>query len=136
MKIYITAPFKCGDNKTEIEEMCLAVKKSGFVDFCFIRDIENYQKIFNDGHELMKRAKEELEKCDALLIDYDGPASGRMIELGMAYILHKKVIIIAQKGTAIKETVVGVSDSIIEYSKIEDISRSLSKLLRQWEVVN
>jgi hypothetical protein len=37
----------------------------------FIRDIENYQKIFDNSFNLMKRAKEEIEKCDVLLIDFD-----------------------------------------------------------------
>lgn len=97
MKIYITAPFKSGDNRTEIEHMCGIVKQSGFEDFCFIRDIENYQKVFYDAHELMQRAREELIKCDALLIDYDGPASGRMIELGIAYALNKKIVLITKR---------------------------------------
>ncbi len=126
MKIYITAPFRNGENKKEIEELCSAVKQSGFEDFCFIRDIENYQKIFNDSHELMRRAKEEIEKCDALLIDYDGPGNGRIIELGIAYALNKKIFLITKKGTIVKDTVAGVADEIIEYEKLEDIIESLS----------
>ena len=133
MKIYITAPFKGGDNKTEIETMCAIIKKSGFEDFCFIRDVENYQKVFHNAHELMQRAKEEIEKCDALLIDFDGPASGRMIELGIAYALNKKVVLITKRGSAVKETVSGVTDGIIEYETLEDIIQPMSKLLSEWE---
>jgi len=129
MKIYITAPFKNGDNKKEIETLCAIIKKSGFDDFCFIRDIENYQKIFHDDHELMRRAKEEIAKCDALLIDYDGPASGRMIELGIAYALNKKIILIAKKEIDVRETVSGVTDSIIKYENLIDIIDPMSKLL-------
>ncbi len=126
MKIYITAPFRNGENKKEIEELCSVVKQSGFEDFCFIRDIENYQKIFNDSHELMRRAKEEIEKCDGLLIDYDGPGNGRIIELGIAYALNKKIFLITKKGTTVKDTVTGVADKIIEYENIEDIIKPLS----------
>lgn len=133
MKIYITAPFKGGDNKNEIEAMCAIIKKSGFEDFCFIRDVENYQKVFHNAHELMQRAKEEIEKCDALLIDFDGPASGRMIELGIAYALNKKVVLITKKGTIVKETVSGVTDGIIEYETLEDIIQPMSKLLLELE---
>jgi hypothetical protein len=39
------------------------------------------EKGFDNRHHMMQRAKEEIEKCDALLIDYDGPTHGRMIEL-------------------------------------------------------
>lgn len=133
MKIYITASFKGSDNKTEIETMCSIVRKSGFKDFCFIRDVEQYQKIFDNAHELMQRAKEEIEQCDALLIDFDGPASGRMIELGIAYALNKKILLITKKGTLVKETVSGVTDSIIEYEDLEDIIEPISELLAKWK---
>ncbi len=132
MKIYITAPFKNGDNKEEIEKICSIVKKAGFKDFCFIRDIENYQKIFDDAHELMTRAKQEIEKCEALMIDFDGPASGRMIELGIAYALKKKIVLITKKGTKVKETISGVTDAIIEYKNIEDIIEPMTQLLLEW----
>jgi len=133
MKIYITAPFKNEENKDAIEKMCNLVKESGFEDFCFIRDIENYQKIFNDLHELMDKTKEELLKCDGLLIDVsDNPSSGQAIEAGMAYILNKKIIIIAKKGTTIKDTMKGITDNLIEYERIEDILEPLKKLCSIW----
>jgi nucleoside 2-deoxyribosyltransferase len=133
MKIYITAPFKGGDNKREIEELCALVKRSGFEDFCFIRDVEQYQKMFHDAHELMTRAREEIERCDALLIDFDGPASGRMIELGIAYALRKKVVLITKKGTFVKETVRGVTDGVIEYEMLEDIVDPMKQLVEAWK---
>ena len=133
MKIFITAPFKDGNVKSEIEEICSFVSKAGFEAFCFFRDIENYQKKFHNPRELMQRAREELLKCQALLIDYDGPASGRMIEVGMAYAAGLKIVLIMKKGAAIKETVKGVADSVIEYENLEDIVEPLSALLRQWQ---
>ena len=133
MKIYITAPFKGGDNKQEIEELCALVKRSGFEDFCFIRDVEQYQKMFHDAHELMTRAREEIERCDALLIDFDGPASGRMIELGIAYALRKKVVLITKKGTFVKETVRGVTDVVIEYEELTDIVEPMAQLAEAWK---
>jgi hypothetical protein len=79
----------------------------------------------------MQRAKEEIEKCDALLIDYDGPTHGRMIELWIAYSMNKKIIVITKQWTDIKDTVKGVSDSIIEYSQLEDIIEPMAKLLSE-----
>lgn len=108
--------------------MCLTVRKSGLKDFCFIRDIENYQKVFNDCHELMRKAKEEIEKCEALLIDYDGPGNGRIVELGIAFALNKKIFIITKKGTKVKDTIAGVADQIIEYENLDDIVEPLRKL--------
>ncbi len=130
MKIYITASFKGKDNKKEIEKMCAIIKQSGFEDFYFVRDVENYQKIFNDAHELMQRSKNEIQKCNALLINYNGPGHGRIIELGIAYALNKKIILIAKKGICIKDTVKGVTNHIIEYQKLEDIIEPMKKILK------
>jgi len=125
MKIFITASFKNGENKNEIEELCALVKEASFEDFCFIRDIENYQKVFHDSHELMSRAKSEIEKSDGLLIDMTGKPTGRAIEAGIAYALGKKVIVIMKKGTIVKDTVLGIADVVVEYETIKDIVKPL-----------
>lgn len=123
MRIFITSSF--GDSKEEIERLCSIVKSAGFEDFSFIRDIENYQKIFNDPKELMSRAREEIEKSDALLIDMTDKPTGRAIEAGMAYALGKKIIVIMKKDTKIKDTTRGIADVVIEYDEVEDISSQL-----------
>lgn len=123
MKVIVTHSF--GDSREEIERVCQAVKNAGFEDFSFIRDVENYQKIFDNPKQLMRRAKEEIEKCDALLIDMTDKPTGRMIEVGIAYSLGKKIIAIMKRGTQIKDTTRGVADIIIEYDNIEDITEKL-----------
>jgi nucleoside 2-deoxyribosyltransferase len=130
MKVYITATFKGSDNKEQIEQMCSLIKESGFEDFCFVKDVK---KVFDDPHELMQMAKQEIADSDVLLIEYDGPGHGRMVELGMAYAMGKKVILITKEGTFLKETILGVTDSVIEYNKLEDIVVPLSKLYSAWK---
>lgn len=125
MRLFITASF--GDSKENIEKLCSAVKTAGFEDFCFIRDIENYQKVFDDPKELMQKAREEIKKSDALLIDMTDKPTGRAIEAGIAYALGKRIIVIMKNGTKIKDTVRGIADEIIEYQDIEDISSTLKK---------
>jgi len=87
MKLFITARFKGDENKPDIEKLCGIVRKAGFEDFCFIRDVEKYQRsVFKDSHKLMNRAREALLQCDALLIDVsDNPGGGRAIEAGVAF---------------------------------------------------
>lgn len=128
-RVFITASFKNGENRGEIEQLCSIVKQAGFNDFCFIRDIENYQKVFNDPRELIERATEEIQKSDFLLIDLTKKPTGRAIEAGIAYALGKKVIVIAQKGTPIKDTTKGIATAVIEYDKVENIVPGLKKLL-------
>lgn len=127
MKVFITASFKSGENRGEIEKLCNLVKEAGFEDFCFIRDVENYQKIFDNPKELMKRAKGEIKTCDFLLIDLTDKPTGRAYEAGIAYAYGKRIITIYKNGTQIKDTTRGISDLLIEYEKIEDIADSLKE---------
>lgn len=127
MRVYITISF--GDTtKEQIEKLCSLVKSAGFKDFCFIRDVENYQQIFNNPKNLMQRSKKEIEKSDALLIDMTDNPTGRALEAGIAYALNKKIVVIMKKGTKIKDTTKGIADLIIEYEKIEDITQKLKEL--------
>lgn len=127
MRIYITASF--GEPKEKTEELCRLVKTAGFEDFCFIRDVENYRKVFDKPKELMRRAKEEIQKSDILLIDVTDKPTGRAIEAGIAYALGKKIIVIMKKGVKIKDTVRGMADLIIEYDKIAEIVPRLKEIL-------
>jgi len=130
MKIFITSSFKGSDNKEGIENLCKIVRNAGFEDFHFIRDIEHYEKTFSDPKELMKRAKEEINKCDALLFDATEKSTGRALEVGIAYCLGKRIIVIMKEGTKIKDTLRGVADIIITYKEINDIAKDLGGYLK------
>lgn len=130
MKLFITAHFKNGENKTEIEYLCNLAKQAGFEDFCFIRDVENYEKVFDNPEDLMARAKEEIKLCDALLIDLSDKSTGRAIEAGMAFAMDKKIIIIAKHGTLLKDTAKGIADMVILYNNIDEIVPELKKWIQ------
>lgn len=128
MRIFITAAFTWSDNKNHIEKICSLVAQSGAQDFSFIRDRENYQKIYDDCHLLMKDATQEIEKSDALLLDVsDNPTTWRAIEAGIAYALGKKVIIIHLSTMQVRDSVKWIADIIIPYTTIEDIIEPLKK---------
>ncbi len=130
MKVYITARFKGSENKSEIEELCAAVKAAGMEDFCFIRDVENYQKTFDNPKDLWERSKLEIQKCDALLIDVsDSPSGGRVVEVGIAYALGLPIFVIAKSGAEYKGFFDGVATQVIRYKKYSDIVAPLSKYL-------
>jgi nucleoside 2-deoxyribosyltransferase len=132
MKLFITAKFKGDDNKAEIEQICEMAHTAGFEEFCFIRDIEMYQRgVFTDPHALMARARLELQKCDALLIDIsDNPSGGRIIEAGVAFGLGKKIIVLVKKGIEIRVPILGIADHVIEYEVISDIQAPLAEIAK------
>ncbi len=131
MRLYITARFKGQENKPEIEELCAAVEAAGMEDFCFIRDVENYQKTFNDPKDLWERSKLEIQKCDALLIDVsDSPSDGRVVEAGIAYALGLPIFVIAKNDVSYKNFFNGIATQVIRYEKYGDITAPLSRYLK------
>ncbi len=129
MKVYVTARYKnAAENKHEIENLCKAVNDAGLVDFNFIRDVEHYQKKFDDQKELWERAYDELRACEMVLIDVsDHPTGGRIVEAGMAYALRKPLIIVKRRGVVHKELFDGIASTIIEYKDYADLSQQLKK---------
>lgn len=126
MKICVTARFKSGENKDEIEALCSVVRAAGAKDFCFVRDIENYEKMFDNPQELWQRAREEIEKCDALLIDVtDKPTGGRVVEAGIAFALHRPIIVIVKNGIEYKEIYDGIASTVVRYETFKDIIPAL-----------
>lgn len=101
------------------------MRSAGFVDFCFIRDIEKYETLFSDANELMKRTLQEISASDALLIDMTNKPTGRAVEARIAYALGKKIIVVFKNGTVIKDAVRGIADVVIPYDAIKDIKDPL-----------
>jgi nucleoside 2-deoxyribosyltransferase len=132
MRLYITATFKGTENRAEVERLCALAARAGWEDFCFVRDVEGWAHVFDDPHALMARSLAEIAACDALLIDLTDKPTGRAYEAGMAYALGKRVIVIARRGTPIKDTTRGIADVIIEYDEIAAIVAPLAQLRQEW----
>lgn len=128
MKVFITASYKGGENKEEIDRLCTMVRTAGFIDYCFARD----EGAFDNPKAMMDKAKEEIKVCDVLLVDASENSVGRFIETGIAFSNKKKVIVIIKEGTSIKDTLRGVADVVITYKIIEDIQDDLRRVHLEW----
>lgn len=132
-RLFITFSYQGDRNRPEIERLCALVRQAGFADFCFVRDVEDYQPVFDDPAVLMQRALQEIEASDYLLLDLsarpDGAPTGRLYEAGIAYALGVKVIVIARRGIPLKDTTRGIAAAVIEYDQLEDIVEPLSRLV-------
>jgi nucleoside 2-deoxyribosyltransferase len=126
MRAFITVRFMGKENKADVEQFCALIKDSGFEDFCFVRDVEKYEKVFDNSHDLMQRARDEIDMSDVVIIDItDAPSGGRALEAGIAFGLNKKVILIYQKGTPVKIPWEGIATALIEYENLNDIVPAL-----------
>lgn len=128
MKVYIAASHKGIENKQHIEELCKAVRDAKMADFCFIRDIQNYEDKITDQKLLWDKIYDEIGSCDAFLIDVSGhPTSSRLVEMGIAFALRKPIIVVERQGTHHKELFYGVSSAIIKYKDLPDLTRKLKE---------
>lgn len=128
MKMYVTSRFDSAvANKADIEQLCLAVRASGYIDFSFIRDIEQFDPDhFRTQKEVWDASLAHLRKCDALLVDVsDIPSGGRIVEVGMAFALEKPIYVVCKSGVLYKNFYRGVAAKIIEYEEINDITEQL-----------
>lgn len=132
MRLYITATYQGNTNRAAIEHLCDLAARAGWEDFCFARDVENWQHVFDDPHDLMQRSLDEIRRCDALLLDLTRKPTGRAYEAGMAYTLGKYIILIMARDTAITATSLGIADAVIVYDRIDDIAPTLADLHREW----
>jgi nucleoside 2-deoxyribosyltransferase len=132
MRLYVTATFKGIENRAEIEALCALVEAAGWESFCFVRDVEHWEHVFDDPAELMQRSLREVMRCDALLLDMNAKPTGRAIEAGMAYATGRRVIVILPRGLPIKATVRGIADAVIEYDALADIAAPLARLRQEW----
>ena len=132
MRLYVTATFRGAENRAEIEALCALVEAAGWESFCFVRDIEHWEHVFDDPADLMQRSLREIMRCDALLLDMASKPTGRAIEAGMAFATGRRVIVILPRGLPIKATVRGIADAVIEYGPLADIVPRLARLHQEW----
>ena len=129
-KVYIAVRFKGADqNKDHIEQLGAAVRAAGMQDFCFVRDVEHYQHVYDDLKLLWRDTLSEMKKCDSLLIDVtDQPSGGRVVELGIAYALGMSIYVVTKPNTPRKGFYDGIATKIIEYNNYSDITNVLMDL--------
>ena len=125
MRIFITSNLSKLDDKAEIEKLHGIIKSTGHEFFNFVL---SYPK-FNDPHQTMSLAKKELLRCDAILIDASDSAVCRLIEVGIAYCVGKKIIVIAKVGTKREKMLEGVADLYVEYNQLDEIRQPLTDYL-------
>jgi nucleoside 2-deoxyribosyltransferase len=127
VKVFITARFDAtAKDKDDVARLSAAVHEAKMKDFCFVRDVEHYKHIYDDPHDLWEKVFDELGACDALLIDIsEHPGNGRVVEVGIAYALHKPIIVVKKPGVEHDYVYDGVSSVIIEYKDMKDLTRQL-----------
>jgi len=126
MRLFVASHYNHLDNKSELDALNSIIADAGFEVFNFVT---TYTAPFESNKLMMAQARKEISLSNALLVDVSEKSTGRMIETGIAYALGKKIVLIAKKGSFIKDTLRGIADLVVEYDNINDIKNSLSNFL-------
>ncbi len=129
MKIYVGIKYYDNyRNKEIIDKISSILENMGHETICIIRDIENEGRVKYSPQELMELTFRKIDTCDLVIIDLTEKRVGLGIEAGYAYAKGIPIITIAKKGSAISETLVGISREVLFYDNINDIEKCLVKV--------
>lgn len=117
-------------NKEVVDSITSVLENKGYETSCIVRDIENMGIKTSNPQQLMKLAFREIDNCDLVVVELTEKGVGIGIEAGYAFAKGIPIISIAQRGSDVSETLVGISNSVICYNTLEDIGVVLNKLLQ------
>jgi nucleoside 2-deoxyribosyltransferase len=129
MKAYLGAKFyEDMRNRRHLEEITEQLEKAGFKVLLVVRDHENWGENEYTSRELMKRAFQDMDKSDIIVIEFSEKGVGLGIEAGYAYAKKKPLIVIAKKGSHISNTMNGTASKIIFYEKTSQLANEFKKI--------
>lgn len=112
----------------EIKIICSAIKKSGHQYYCSFLD--DKMRSNKNKNNLLENAFNKIDEADGimLIVKSEDKSEGMLIELGYALAKGKKVILLIHnnvKKTYLRE----ISDSVVEFSNINELSKKLEQLI-------
>ena len=145
MKAYIAAPYtqksvdwgtgaygriKDIEYKEFLEMIDTVLKNSGYDTHLPHRDLNNWGEAYIEPEKLVQLCLNEIKGAD-VFVAYPENSAGVHIELGWAYMLGKKIIIIAKKGEPQSSMILGLSGAkIITIENNEEIKEKLKNALK------
>ena len=130
MKVFLSIKYHDDhSNRARIEMIALALHAHGFETMCIARDVERWGQLKFDARELMRRTFAAIDACDLVVVDLTEKGLGVGIEAGYARARSIPVVTIAQKGSAISETLRGISQQIFLYDNLDDLTGLFSGVI-------
>lgn len=133
MRIFISHKFQ-GINKKDLrkklEKIISIIEKNNHQAFVYFRNRTNWRvKNFPPG-KVIKESFWEIKKCDAVVGFIDRPklSEGMLLEIGFAKALNKKIILLIS-GKYSFPTLEAISDRVIKFNNLENLSKKLKRFL-------
>ncbi len=127
MKIYLAIKYHSDNSNREfIEELINHLSQQGHKVTCVVRDVERWGEKMLTPFDLMQKSFELIDESDLVLVELSEKGVGIGIEAGYSFCRKKPLVTIAKKGSDISTTIKGISDRILEYSKVSEINIEIS----------
>lgn len=112
-------------NRQLIEDICEALAKAGLIVSVVVRDIEHWGETNLPAQELMKQSFDLIDMSKIIFVESSEKGMGIGIEAGYAFATGKFIIVIAQEGIEISNSLRGIADTILYYKHPEDLTTLL-----------
>ena len=109
-------------NRQIVEALSSAIEQAGWKTVCIARDVERWGDVHFAPRELMGLTFKEIEASDLVAIELSEKGVGLGIEAGYAHARAKPIVTIARKGSDISTTLEGVSDDVLLYRTMEEVT--------------
>lgn len=116
-------------NRDKIEAIAQALDGGGYQCICVARDIEKWGTIRFEPPELMRVTFEIIDACVAVVIDLSEKGVGLGIEAGYAHAKGIPVIVVAEAGADISDTLRGIARDVLAYDPMSDLKKFFAQTL-------
>lgn len=129
MKAFLSIKYHADHaNRARIELIADALRACAIESVCIARDVEQWGRVQFDARELMARTFAALDACDLVVVDLTEKGVGVGIEAGYAHAQNIPVIVIAQTGADISETLRGIARAVFWYAGLDDLTRFVREM--------
>ena len=125
-KVYLGIKFHADyRNRDKIEGISRALEAGGYRCLCVVRDLENWGETRFEAGELMQKTFAMIDACAAVVIDLSEKGVGLGIEAGYAHARGIPVVVVAEAGADISDTLRGIAARVISYGEPSELDSFL-----------
>ncbi len=131
MRIYLAIKYhEDNSNQDLILKLLEKLETAGIETVSVMRDFEQWGKNHYEPKELMELSFEQIDQCDALILEFSEKGVGLGIEAGYCFSKKKPIFVIAKEGSEISGTLQGIKKDICFYNEVSDLERYFAKIVQ------
>ena len=117
------------ENRSLIENICLACENAGETCLCITKDIEKWGKHSFNPQQLMDISFEKIRNSDLVLVEFSEKGVGVGIEAGYAFALNIPIIVLHPSKIEVSETLKGIAAAVYPYQGQDQIARTVELII-------